>query len=77
MKRPATSRFRYRTTAAIPLLIEAANLLPAGHPTRRALVLALSEVHQQRLPEPVQEHIAALVVQAVLLGPPTMSRVSS
>ena len=73
MRRIPADRYRYRATAAWEALAEAANGLPTGHPTRRAIVDCLSTIDASEVPPSARDDVARLAVQAILLGPPLAS----
>lgn len=73
-QRIPADRYRYRVTAPAEALAAAYNRLPTGHPSRKAVVLALANLHALGMPEALREQLSGLAVQAVLLGPPLAVR---
>lgn len=62
-------RTPYRMSAPWPALVSAYNDLPTGHPTRRAVVAALSELAALGPPQAVYEEHGRQVVARIMLGP--------
>ena len=62
-------RTPYRMSAPWPAIVESYNALPTGHPTRRAVVAALTELSAAGLPLPIFEHEGRKVVARIMLGP--------
>lgn len=62
-------RTPYRASSPWPALVDAYNALPAGHPTRRAVVAALTELSAAGLPSHVHDRHVQRLVTHLLLGP--------